>query len=136
MIAATIRKVHGEVRGAALAGYIRPFSKGLRAKALTVEAQNFVAGRRSRVIATVPRTADAAADHAVADSIVNAFEIAEAVRQLLRDGVSDRHGDFTYTPPPRAGGDAIARLRQLLEAAPPPPLTRCQRCKLRVEDER
>ena len=119
MNALAIRKVHGETRGGALVGYIRPFIKSPRSKHLAIEAQNFVAGRRSRVVATVPRTGDLNADHALADTIVAAFEVAEAVRQLLRDGATDRFGDFIYTPAPRAGGDAIGRLRQLVEVTPP-----------------
>ena len=114
-----IRKVHGETRGGDLVAYIRPFRKAPRANDLVIQADNFVAGRRPRVIARVPRSKDDAADQAVADTIVTAFEVADGVRQLLRDGAADAFGTFTYTPAPRIGADAIARLQQLLEVTPP-----------------
>lgn len=97
------RALRADHRGEALAGYLRPWRKGSRTRALTIEAEPYVAGGRARVIATVPRSADGAADQAVADTIVAAFAIADAVRQLLRDGVSDDFGVFSYCAPPPAG---------------------------------
>lgn len=129
------RHAQQDHRGQALAGYLRPWTKGLRARCLTIEAEPYVAGKRRRVVATVPRTSDVAADHAVADTIVSAFAIADAVRQLLRDGVTDDFGQFSYLAPPRAGADAIVRLRQLLAVTPPPPLERCLVCRVRVSDD-
>ena len=111
-------------RGDELAGYLRPWSKGMRARCLTIEAEPYVAGKRRRVVATVPRTSNHLADHAVADTVVAAFAIADAVRQLLRDGATDDFGTFSYLPPPRRGADAVARLRELLEVTPPPPAAR------------
>ena len=128
------REARAEHRGQALAGYVRPWSKGLRARCLTIEVEH-AAGKRRRVVATVPRTADAAADHAVAETIIAAFFMADAVRQLLRDGGADDFGTFTYLAPPRRGADAVARLRELLEVTPPPPLERCLVCRVRCADD-
>ena len=110
----------GATRAAALADHLRPWSKRSRANDITIEAEPFIAGRRRRVVARVPRTQDTCADHALADTIIASIEILEATRQLLRDGVSSADGEFTYLAPPRAGADAVAQLRQLLESAPPP----------------
>lgn len=126
----------GSGRAHALAEHLRPWRKRIRTNDITIEAEPFVSGRRPRVVARVPRSADMRADHALADTIVASLEIQEAVRALLRDGVTARDGEFTYLPPPRAGADAIARLQQLLETAPPPPvLGRCLVCKVRVGDD-
>lgn len=134
-IIALPRHVRADHRGQALAGYLRPWRKCERSRRLTIEAEPYVAGGRRRVIAQVLRTVDNDADHAVADTIVAAFAVADAVRQLLKDGVSDDFGTFSYLAPPRRGADAIARLRELMTSTPPAPLERCLVCRVRCADD-
>ena len=106
----------------ALAGYLRPWNKRARARDIAVETAPVRSGgkARARVIARIPRTDDISADHALADIIIAAFELAEAAGDLIRDGHTDSFGQFTYSAPPRGRMDAVRRLQEVLSSSPPP----------------
>lgn len=78
------------------------------------------------------RTGDAYADRAIADLLIQAGEIAAAAQAILDGGAEDSFGTFTYTPPARAGADALSRLRRALRMdSPPPPPFRCGICRVK-----
>jgi len=67
-------------------------------------------------------TGDLYTDHALADLVLKAFEIAEAAAALVQDGAVDSFGTFTYDAPPRLQLNALERLKQALgKSSPPPP---------------
>jgi hypothetical protein len=87
--------------------------------------------RRPAHILTI-RTGDIYADHAMADLVLKAFEVAEAAAALLQDGVTDDFGTFTYDAPPRLHLNALQRLKQALgKSSPPPPRFRCGICRVK-----
>lgn len=67
-----------------------------------------------KVVVRVSRTSNTSADHSRAQMIVAASEIIDAGRLLIRDGVTGADGVFTYWPAPRAGQNAIARIKTAL----------------------
>ena len=118
-----------------IAHYLRPWDKRPRARDIVIETAPIRAGRLMKrlVVARIPRTDDVYADHALADVVLLAFELADCAQDLIRDGVVDSFGEFTYLAPPRARMDAIARMKAVLsKLPPPPPLTRCGICRVRT----
>jgi hypothetical protein len=112
----------------AVAHHPRPWEKRPRAKDIAIETApmrvssgtSLGRGFKRRIIIKIPRTDDVYADHALADMVLMAFDLAEAAQDLVRDGCVDDFGQFTYSAPPRGRMDAIARLREVLSRLPPP----------------